>query len=567
MPIDSDFSAYADEIVEPPLKTDDASRLEWHDEADIVVVGFGAAGSVASIEAREGGAEVLVVDRFGGGGAAAYSGGTVYGGGTKFQRQAGVDDNAEEMFKYLSIEVGDAVSSETLRRFCDQSAGNMEWLEAHGVPFEGSIQTTSTAAAGKEAVVTRHGYLYYSGNEAVPAYAAIARPAPRGHRTKGKGAWTGKHFFSALKTSAMSSGVRLKLHSRALRLVVDASDTVIGIEILEVPERRHATHQKFYNIVRPARPFNHRRSMRAIEAARRLEVTAGVRRLIRARRGVILASGGFSYNLGLLRRFLPKVTRYYTSLMKHAAIGCDGSGILLGASAGGRMGCMENSLVGRLLSPPYASIEGLLVNNRGERFINEDAYLAFLGKAIIDQPDSAAWLIVDNPTFWKIVRGSLPNAHGTFKYYGIPSLLNMMFGGMKKAPTIAALARKCGLPEGALEQVVEEVRGAAAAETPDRVGKNQKYLHGFDKGPYRALNNSINNSLIFPAFFTLGGLQVNEVNGAVVREDGQDIAGLFAAGRTAVGVCSNGYFSGMSLADSVFSGRRAARAALGRPRA
>ncbi len=56
---------------------------------------------------------------------------------------------------------------------------------------------------------------------------------------------------------------------------------------------------------------------------------------------------------------------------------------------------------------------------------------------------------------------------------------------------------------------------------------------------------------------TLGGLVVDEDSGLVQRDDGTTITGLYAAGRTAVGICSNSYVSGLSLADCVFSGRRA----------
>jgi 3-oxo-5alpha-steroid 4-dehydrogenase len=58
---------------------------------------------------------------------------------------------------------------------------------------------------------------------------------------------------------------------------------------------------------------------------------------------------------------------------------------------------------------------------------------------------------------------------------------------------------------------------------------------------------------------TLGGLLVDETTGQVRRADGSCVPGLYAAGRTAVGICSNSYVSGLSLADCVFSGRRAGR--------
>jgi predicted oxidoreductase len=62
---------------------------------------------------------------------------------------------------------------------------------------------------------------------------------------------------------------------------------------------------------------------------------------------------------------------------------------------------------------------------------------------------------------------------------------------------------------------------------------------------------------------TLGGLVVDEDTGQVLRADGSVIEGLYAAGRNAVGVCSQSYVSGLSIADCVFSGRRAGRNAVG----
>jgi 3-oxo-5alpha-steroid 4-dehydrogenase len=72
---------------------------------------------------------------------------------------------------------------------------------------------------------------------------------------------------------------------------------------------------------------------------------------------------------------------------------------------------------------------------------------------------------------------------------------------------------------------------------------------------------SIPNIYAFTYLFTLGGLVVDENSGAVKRSDGSVIDGLYAAGRAAVGLCSNGYLSGMSIGDGMFSGRRAGRSA------
>src|SRR5262245_37616550 len=90
----------------PALRVQRADDIAWSEDADVLVVGWGAAGACAAIEALAGGASVIVVDRFDGGGASAVSGGVVYaGGGTPFQREAGFADTPQAMFDYLKHEV------------------------------------------------------------------------------------------------------------------------------------------------------------------------------------------------------------------------------------------------------------------------------------------------------------------------------------------------------------------------------------------------------------------------------------------------------------------------------
>ena len=68
---------------------------------------------------------------------------------------------------------------------------------------------------------------------------------------------------------------------------------------------------------------------------------------------------------------------------------------------------------------------------------------------------------------------------------------------------------------------------------------------------------SVDSKLSPCAVLTLGGLVVNEETGNIKNKDRVDIEGLFAAGRSAIGICSNIYVSGLSIADCIFSGRRA----------
>src|SRR6266700_4072881 len=195
---------------------------DWDVQADVVVVGFGAAGACAALEAAAAGCSVVVLDRFTGGGATALSGGVVYaGGGTPQQRAAGVSDSAEAMFAYLRTELGDVVPAGTLREFCDGSVAMLAWLESHGVPFEGSL------CPDKTSYPTNRHYLYYSGSEVSARDAAP--PAPRGHRTRGRGT-SGGLLFARLAEAVRGSGARVLGQTTARRLIADAQGGVVGVE-------------------------------------------------------------------------------------------------------------------------------------------------------------------------------------------------------------------------------------------------------------------------------------------------------------------------------------------------
>jgi 3-oxo-5alpha-steroid 4-dehydrogenase len=503
------------EVVEGPLRIASASAVEWDDEADVVVVGFGGAGASAALEAKERGGDVMLIDRFEGGGSTANSGGVYYaGGGTRFQKEAGVADTPENMFDYLSQEHKDAVSAETLRRFCNESTENVDWLTRHGVGFEGSLYS------GKTNYPPFDKYLYYAGNEKVPSFAAHAQPAARGHRTKGDG-WTGYAFFAGLKASVHSHGIPVRTHSRAVRLVIDANDAVLGLEVLSIEDAaERKKHQQLYAIVDPLKPFNTKRAEKAIAAAFALERAVGVRRLIRARSGVILTTGGFSYNVGMVRAHMPFLAERNEALLRLGSMGCSGGGIQLGASAGGSVSRLDRSFLGRMIAPPNALVQGLMINREGRRFVNEDAYNAFLGNAIMQQPGGDAWIIIDKTLHRTLLKQCIPKGDGSFKPYLVPALLNLLFGGTKKASTLAKLAEKIGVPPAALEATVAETNTAITLGDSDSMGKNIDYVRPLGRGPYRALNTSIGNKFSFCIFFTLGGLRVDELRGLVLRADG-----------------------------------------------
>ena len=537
-----------------PLRLASAQALDWDAEADIVIVGFGGAGVAAALEGLERGASVIALDRFDGGGATAYSGGIVYAGGTAQQHEAGCEDNPEEMAKYLAQE-GVPVSSATLERFCRDSAANLAWTAAHGVPYASTLYT------GKITYPPEGKFLYYSGNEKNPQRAAKAKPAPRGHRAVGKG-FTGSTYYARLREAALRLGARVIPHAPVRRLIMDAAGNVLGVEADQLPEAAQPMHRKLYARVNPYIPLNGKRAERAIAACARFEREAGARPLrVRARKGVVLCAGGFIFNLALLAQYRPELAASYNALMRMGSMGCDGSGIELGLSAGGEAALMESVFVGRSLSPPEAFLRGILVNREGRRFINEDAYIGDAGQAIARQPGGSAWLVLDARMFWRGVKDVLLLGRGRFLLWGLPVLINILLGGTRRAGTARVLARRCGGDAAGLEASIAAYNAAQAQGAPDPQGKQATNTAAIAAGPLYAIDVSVHNRFGATSAFTLGGLRVAEDSGAVLGKDGRAIPGLYAAGRTALGVCSSAYFSGMSIADTLFSGRRAARAA------
>jgi 3-oxo-5alpha-steroid 4-dehydrogenase len=532
---------------------DSAEDIAWNDSADVVVVGFGGAGACAAIQARECGADVLIVDRFAGGGTTVRSGGVIYAGGTRFQREAGYDDTAEKMYAYLSQEVRDAVRPQTLRRYCEESSANLEWLIAHGVRY------ASDAYEGKTTFPPEGKFLYYSGNEKSPQFSATAPPSPRGHRAVGVG-FSGRYYFPPLEKAALGLGARLRTHERVQRLVIDRGGRVVGVEALSIAAHKHAEHLRCSEKANPGVPFNNKTIEKAAARARQIEQEYGSPVLIRARRGVILATGGFALNREMVGHHAPLFARNYGDLHRLGTLGSDGSGILLGQSAGGAISRMDSLYAARTIAPPNALLEGILVNARGQRFTNEDAYASHMGLAIAQQPDANAWLILPSASYRRAIFQSLFSGWHLMKFFGIPALINFWLGGTRRARSAADIAARCGIDARALAATIAAHDTAIRAGAGDAQGKNAACRAPLGQGPYHAVNMALSNRYALTYFMTLGGLTVDEDSGNVTRADGSVIEGLYAAGLTAVGIAANGYISGISLGDGVFAGRRAGKA-------
>ncbi len=474
-----------------PLSADEITS--WDHEADVVVAGYGIAGVSASIEAARAGADVLVLERTGGwGGAASLSGGILYlGGGTRLQKALGFEDTPENMKAFMLAALGPGADEAKISEYCDGSVEHYEWLVANGVVFKESFW----GEPGWE--IPGDDGLMFSGGENAAPFNEIATPAPRGHvpqmsdkRTGEKGG--GYMIMEPLSRVAAELGVRAEYDVRVQRLVVDRDGRVVGVAAKQYGK----------------------------------ELT------VRARRGVVLATGSFAYNKEMVAAYAPQLEgRPGAAIEEH-----DGRAIRMAQALGADLAHMDATEVA-FFGDPQLMARGILVNGRGQRYVPEDTYPGRIGQLTLLKNDNRAFLIIDEASYEE---GCAATSSTPF----------FRFQPKWVAETVEELESDMGLPGGTLQSTVEVYNRHAADGVDPVLGKKSEWVKPIGT-PVAALD--LRNCT---AGFTLGGLRTT-VDSEVLHVSGEPIPGLFAAGRCTSGVCAWGYASGTSLGDGSFFGRRA----------
>lgn len=252
---------------------------KWDKEADVVVVGAGCMGLPAAIQAIEGGASVILVEaNYDVGGHAVISGGNIaLGGGTSAQKKAGITDSPDLLFSDLtdwSIVQANGFpdyrynDKEIVRAFADMSAPAYDWLVAHGVIFvDRAPDTQGGTSVGNSAPREMHA--------AAMAWEQVQTGKPVDPMVQAVTS-SGVGLIRPLEAAAKKAGVQILLQHRMTGIFRETSGSgrILGI---------------------------------AVE-------TKSARMNIRAKRAVILATGGSTGNVNFRRIFDPRLTEEYNGV-------------------------------------------------------------------------------------------------------------------------------------------------------------------------------------------------------------------------------------------------------------
>lgn len=471
-----------------------ADVAAWDMETDIVIIGFGATGACAAIEAKQSGADVKLFERnSGSGGASGLSGGEIYlggNGGTEVQRAAGFEDTTEDFAAYLKMAGGPCADEAKCDLYAQEAVNHFNWLKAQGVPYRGNYM------AGKIIEPMDDTTLIWSGSEAAAPFYKSAKPAPRGHVIQHMGWGGGRPLVDILEAKARDLGVDVIVDARAMALIKDA-DKIVGA-IFRIDNK----------------PV-----------------------FVKARKGVVLATGGFVMNEEMRRKYCPDTFKINDPIGDKD----DGTGINLGLSAGGDAIHMEQFFTTCPWTIPESHAKGVFVNIQGQRFINEDCYHGRVSRTAVDQPGDRVYLLLDSAHFEQP-----------------PEFARMTIAGTGN--DWEEVERELEMPEGTLSRTMAFYNEHAREGRDPLFDKQKPILTPLDQGPFVALELHFQNSYF--SFFTLGGLKTS-TDGEVLDRAGLAVPGLFAAGRCTSGLPAwgHGYSSGMSLADCTFFGRQAGRKA------
>ena len=487
-------------------------------DADVVVVGAGGAGMTAAITAAAEGKTVVILESQSmvGGNSVRATGGmnagkTVYQDENEFGESAGVEktlktaaekyaDNetitalaktvSEQWAAYQANPTGyfDSVElmeldtmiggkgindPELVETLCANSADAIDWLDEHGI--------------------TLHNVSSFGG----ASVKRIHRPV----NAEGKTVSVGSYMIPLLQENCEKAGVKMMLDTTATEILTDANGAAVGVKATGASGETVTVNAK----------------------------------------AVILASGGFGANLDMVVKYKPELKGFMTT----NAPGIQGQGIEMAQAIGAATVDMDQIQIHPTVEANTAALitEGLrgdgaiLINEEGQRFIDEVGTRDVVSAAEIAQTGSYSWLVVDQ---------AMVDASSVIQGY-------IKKGYTVTGATYEELGEAMGVDAAAFAETMEKWNGYVEAKNDPDFGRTS-FANPLNTAPYYAVKVTAG------VHHTMGGLKIN-ANTEVLNEKGEVIPGLFAAGEVTGGVHGANRLGGNAVADFTVFGRIAGAAA------
>ena len=496
----------------------DATAEDSTVDADVVVVGAGGAGMTAAITAAGEGKSVVILESQSmvGGNSVRATGGmnagkTVYQDENEFGESAGVEktlktaaekyaDNetitalaktvSEQWAAYQANPTGyfDSVElmeldtmiggkgindPELVETLCANSADAIDWLDEHGI--------------------TLHNVSSFGG----ASVKRIHRPV----NAEGKTVSVGSYMIPLLQENCEKAGVKMMLDTTATEILTDANGAAVGVKATGASGETVTVNAK----------------------------------------AVVLATGGFGANLDMVVKYKPELKGFMTT----NAPGIQGQGIEMAQAIGAATVDMDQIQIHPTVEANTAALitEGLrgdgaiLINEEGQRFIDEVGTRDVVSAAEIAQTGSYSWLVVDQ---------AMADASSVIQGY-------IKKGYTVTGETYEELGKAMGVDAAAFAETMDKWNGYVEAKNDPDFGRTS-FANPLNTAPYYAVKVTAG------VHHTMGGLKIN-ANTEVLNEKGEVIPGLFAAGEVTGGVHGANRLGGNAVADFTVFGRIAGAAA------
>lgn len=487
-------------------------------DADVVVVGAGGAGMTAAITAAAEGKTVVILESQSmvGGNSVRATGGmnagkTVYQDENEFGESAGVEKTLKTAAeKYADNETITALAKTVSEQWAAYQANptgyfdSVELMEldtmigGKGINDPELVETLCANSADAidwldERGITLHNVSSFGG----ASVKRIHRPV----NAEGKTVSVGSYMIPLLQENCEKAGVKMMLDTTATEILTDANGAAVGVKATGASGETVTVNAK----------------------------------------AVILASGGFGANLDMVVKYKPELKGFMTT----NAPGIQGQGIEMAQAIGAATVDMDQIQIHPTVEANTAALitEGLrgdgaiLINEEGQRFIDEVGTRDVVSAAEIAQTGSYSWLVVDQ---------AMADASSVIQGY-------IKKGYTVTGTTYEELGKAMGVDAAAFAETMEKWNGYVEAKNDPDFGRTS-FANPLNTAPYYAVKVTAG------VHHTMGGLKIN-ANTEVLNEKGEVIPGLFAAGEVTGGVHGANRLGGNAVADFTVFGRIAGAAA------